>query len=287
MVSVGWSKAWPLVLKELATEHSVTHGVTLQRVQTSLGAVELYHFDDHHHAFPRHAHDVFTLGVFGEGNGSIRVRSGAHEAIAGAVLALAPDEAHSAEPRATTGWSYRSLCPSPEIAALVTADQTGFAFDRPVIHDVALASELQAVHRALERGDAALATEERLLRVLRYAVVRHGTRRDRVVPAERAAAVARARAVLDTRFAEPVHLAELSRVCGMSAFQLIRAFHATLGLPPHAYLTQVRAARAREMLRRGEPISSVAFACGFADQSHLTRVFKRQFGLTPGAYQRA
>ena len=41
------------------------------------------------------------------------------------------------------------------------------------------------------------------------------------------------------------------------------------------------------VLRQGEPISGVAFACGFADQSHLTRVFKRHFGLTPGAYQKA
>jgi AraC-like DNA-binding protein len=265
----------------------VTQGVTLQRVQTSIGAVELYNFDNHHHAFPRHAHDVFTLGVFGEGNGAIRVRSGSHSAVCGAVLALAPDEAHSAEPLAATGWSYQSLCPSPEIAALVTEDQTGFAFDNPVLRDVALASELRAVHRALEAGSVGLATEERLLGLLRHAVVRHGTRRRGAVPAARAAAVAQARALLDTRFAEQVHLAELAAVCGMSAFQLIRAFHATLGIPPHAYLTQVRAERARELLRRGEPISGVAFACGFADQSHLTRVFKRQFGMTPGAFRNA
>jgi AraC-like DNA-binding protein len=265
----------------------VPQGVTLQRVQTSLGAVELYHFDNHHHAFPRHAHDVFTLGVFGEGNGSIRVRSGAHLAVPGAVLALAPDEAHSAEPLATTGWSYRSLCPSIEIAKLVTEDQHQFAFDKPVTHDIALAAELSAVHRALARGADALATEERLLRLLRHAVVRHGTRRVGTVPAARSAAVATARAMLDARFAETVALAELATVCGMSAFQLIRAFHATVGVPPHAYQTQVRAERARDLLRRGEPISGVAFACGFADQSHLTRVFKRHFGLTPGAYQRA
>jgi AraC-like DNA-binding protein len=274
-------------IERTCEEILVTQGVTLQRVQTSLGTVELYHFDNHRHAFPRHAHDVFTLGVFGEGNGTIRVRSGAHGAVSGAVLALAPDEAHSAEPLATTGWSYRSLCPSPEIAALVTADQEGFAFDRPVIHDVALAHELSLVYRALERGSEPLATEERLLGLLRHAVVRHGTRRTGIVPAARSAAVARARALLDARFAEPVHLAELSSVCGMSPFQLIRAFHATVGVPPHVYLTQMRAERARELLRRGEPISGVAFACGFADQSHLTRVFKRHFGLTPGAYQRA
>ena len=55
-------------------------------------------------------------------------------------------------------------------------------------------------------------------------------------------------------------------------------------MPPHAYLTQVRANRARELLVRGEPLSAVAYTCGFSDQSHLTRIFKKIFGITPGAY---
>jgi AraC-like DNA-binding protein len=50
------------------------------------------------------------------------------------------------------------------------------------------------------------------------------------------------------------------------------------------YLELVRVNRAREMLRRGEPISRVAFDTGFSDQSHLTRRFKRVVGVPPGQY---
>jgi AraC-like DNA-binding protein len=82
----------------------------------------------------------------------------------------------------------------------------------------------------------------------------------------------------------PVKLAELASICGVTPFHLIHSFRASFGIPPHAYLTQVRARRAREMLIRGNPLSSVAYMCGFSDQSHLTRVFKRIYGVTPGVY---
>lgn len=102
----------------------------------------------------------------------------------------------------------------------------------------------------------------------------------------RAAAVRRARDLLESGFARSMRLAELAKECGLSPFQLVRAFRAAFGAPPHAYLMQVRVRHARTMLSRGDAISNVAFACGFVDQSHLTRVFKRHFGLTPGAYRR-
>jgi AraC-like DNA-binding protein len=73
----------------------------------------------------------------------------------------------------------------------------------------------------------------------------------------------------------------------VSPFQLIRAFHAVFGVPPHAYLMQVRLRAARTMLVRGESITTAAFTCGFVDQSHLTRVFKRYYGMTPGVFTRA
>ena len=55
-----------------------------------------------------------------------------------------------------------------------------------------------------------------------------------------------------------------------------------LGITPHAYLIQSRARLARAMLASGLPIADAAAEAGFADQSHLTRAFARQFGITPG-----
>ena len=70
----------------------------------------------------------------------------------------------------------------------------------------------------------------------------------------------------------------------MSRFHLAHAFKREVGLPPHAYQTQLRVTRAMRMLARGVSISRAAYATGFAAQSHLHRHFLRLLGITPGRY---
>src|SRR5437870_9129228 len=81
-------------------------------------------------------------------------------------------------------------------------------------------------------------------------------------------------------------LADLARLTGLSRYQVLRRFERAYGLP-HAWLLRRRAERARVLIRDGCTLSAAAAATGFADQSHMTRVFARQFGFTPGAWRRA
>ena len=86
-------------------------------------------------------------------------------------------------------------------------------------------------------------------------------------------------------YAENVFLEQLALLAGLSPFHFSRVFSEQIGMPPHAFQTQVRVARARTLLLEGWSISEVAARTGFADQSHLTRHFKRLVGITPGRYQ--
>jgi AraC-like DNA-binding protein len=99
--------------------------------------------------------------------------------------------------------------------------------------------------------------------------------------------VRRARSFLADRWDRPVALGELASFAGLSRFELVRRFRAQTGLTPHAFQTNLRIAHARTMLRAGDPIAGVAAACGFADQPHLTRTFRRAVGVTPGRFAAA
>jgi AraC-like DNA-binding protein len=99
--------------------------------------------------------------------------------------------------------------------------------------------------------------------------------------------VLRARALIEATSAESLGLAHISAHAGLDRFHLCRAFREEVGLPPHAYRTHLRVARARGLLARGLSPGAVAAEVGFSDQSQLTRHFRRIVGLAPGAYGRA
>ena len=82
----------------------------------------------------------------------------------------------------------------------------------------------------------------------------------------------------------PVSTATLAEMSGLTESHFIRAFHHEFGLPPHAYHLRLRLAEASRLLEAGQSVSTVAYDCGFADQSHLSRKFKEAYGLAPGAW---
>jgi AraC-like DNA-binding protein len=98
-------------------------------------------------------------------------------------------------------------------------------------------------------------------------------------------AVERARAHLQAHPSEALPLSDLVALTGVTTSHLVRSFSRTVGLPPKNYHAQIRLARARRLLAEGKSATSVAYDCGFADQSHLSRRFKEFYGQTPGAFQ--
>ena len=89
---------------------------------------------------------------------------------------------------------------------------------------------------------------------------------------------------LDRRLA----LIDVARAVGLSATHFARCFKQSTGSAPHQYLMRCRVERARRLLVETEnAIAQIAFACGFAHQEHLTRVFRRLSGETPARFRHA
>lgn len=99
-------------------------------------------------------------------------------------------------------------------------------------------------------------------------------------------AIKRTKAYLQAHYAQEVSLQELAAVANLSPFHLARVFRQTVGLPPHAYQTKLRLARARTLLAQGYDVGYVAHETGFFDQSHFSQQFRRHFLITPGNYRK-
>ena len=206
----------------------------------------------------------------------------------GELFVLEPDAVHTGMAAVPEGWTYKVLYIEPTIVH-EWAEHDGSpprAARWVVFRDVALRGALERAHRALvSEPPGSLAIEEAVLGAV--AGLRPHLRPG---PSERGrrhaehAAVRRARDHLRERWDERVSLAELSVVAGLSRYELVRRFRDQTDITPHAFQTNLRIAQARRLLSAGVAPAEVAAECGFADQPHLSRVFKRAVGVSPARY---
>lgn len=103
-------------------------------------------------------------------------------------------------------------------------------------------------------------------------------------------AVLRAVELMRERLAVGLSLEEMAESTGVSPFHFARLFKAATGHPPHEYLIRLRVDRAQELISRHgrtHTMAAIAQESGFADQSHMTRHFRRVLGVTPGEFAEA
>lgn len=258
----------------------------------ALGNTELLRATYITHSFSRHTHEQYAIGVIDRGVEEFTYRGATHRAPANSIVIVHPGEVHTGHAGVSEGWSYRMLYPEVDLVQRAAAElelQTSWQripyFAQPVIADAALADQLRHLHIALETAASQLERESRFLWTLAQLVSRYAEIRPVAAGlGQEHQAVQVAQRYLKTHYAEAISLEDLSRITHLKPLRLLRVFQRQLGLPPHAYLIQVRVARAKALLAFGVPIAQAAYDTGFTDQSHLNRHFKRLVGVTPKQY---
>jgi len=96
----------------------------------------------------------------------------------------------------------------------------------------------------------------------------------------------RVRDFVEAQLETDIRLAAMAQVCGLSTEYFMRQFKATLGVSPYQYVLNLRVERAKTLIKQSEQsLSEIALQCGFSHQEHMTRMFRRFTGMTPGRYR--
>ena len=267
--------------------------IRLRQITTSFGNLTLLRAKYVTQTFARHIHEEFPVGVIEEGALAFFYRGENIVAPVGSINLANPGEAHTGQAAVKSGWTYRMFYFETKLLQFAASEIGERPQDLPffqsgVIDDPELAASLRHLHVALEQPDTpTLEQESRILWTLSQFIIRHADSRPALRPVgEEHQAVKRAKDYIHANYAENITLEQLARVAYLSPFHLARVFHQATGLPPHAYLTQVRIMQAKPLLTQDRPLTDVAYELGFVDQSHFHRRFKRIVGMTPGQYRK-
>ena len=239
-----------------------------------------------HHRFAPHSHDELMIGIIHAGVKAFRFGGHRQIAAAGSLSVVNPGEMHTGERVHGPELTYAAIyVPVAVVAAM--SSQSASEIRQPVIDDPEIWHSLAQAHLlAMEGGDGA-AAEEALAWGVALLFQRYGVGEAVHSDACCPNAVRRAMDYMQSFASEAISLEEVSKSAGVGLFHLIRLFKRHIGLTPHAYLTQVRIDRSRQLLQRCTSISQIALDVGFADQAHFTKRFKQLTGTTPAHYAKS
>jgi AraC-like DNA-binding protein len=239
------------------------------------------------HAFERHSHDCFTIGVTAAGIQRFRCKGRLHDSRPGDIVLFNPDEDHDGQPGSAAGFRYATWSVSTDFVASCVDRDAGLAgvpyFAAPHVIDPAIAAAFSRMTQSLAKAPHEGLRAEVLLRAFFDTLLaRHGEQARLALPRKAGlASLQRVKDYIRAHYARPLTVTELANVAGLSRAHLTRSFTAAFHTPPHVYLNAVRIARAQVLLRSSMPLAEVAALCGFADQSHFARRFKGSVGVSP------
>ncbi|QKH33601.1 AraC family transcriptional regulator [Achromobacter pestifer] len=237
------------------------------------------------YSYAPHFHDAWSIGAIARGRCAFTVHGEPQAAGEGDLVVIAPGQVHTGGTSdAPLGYRMAYIDPAWFRNHELALYAGGAALPGPVIRDAGLC---QTWLDALTPDPIAdPARRARISAALFALLAAHAQVRPAAADDESdVCALLRARMASDPACAPD--LEALAAAQDRHRTTLVKQFARRYGLPPLAWLRNWRVARARVLLRDGLALADAAHAVGFADQAHLTRVFKQVYGSTPGVLRRA
>jgi AraC-like DNA-binding protein len=186
--------------------------------------------------------------------------------------------------------SFKALAFEPQALSEYLAEHDIYGEPQWLSHVLTMSAEvaqrLGAVFSAYSSHSTAMHLQTSLTEVaavIARELVRTRARRPRPLESYGSAAK-RIREYLHEEDKPTLDLETLAKNVGMTRFGVVRVFKRQFGVTPYEYQIHLRISKALDLLKQGQSASQVAACCGFSDQSHFIRHFKKRLGTTPGQY---
>ncbi|MEM7802079.1 MAG: AraC family transcriptional regulator [Chloroflexota bacterium] len=243
------------------------------------------------HKYPPHSHDYYVICLLEAGLSTYQVCGQRYLSPPRGIICINPGDLHTGEAASDQGLQVRALYPTvahlrKAAAALTERPVASLRFKSVYIQDPTLLKMLFSLHEMLRGDGGQLAQESAFVEALTLLLecytdvgpaveIRNQTEHD---------AVQKGMRYLEERYMSRVSLTELADHVGLSTYYYLRIFRKEVGLPPYTYLQNFRIRQAQALIKGGMPLVEVSAEVGLSNQSHLTRLFKRYLGVTPGQY---
>jgi len=237
-------------------------------------------------AYESHAHPTLSIGFMLEGETTFQTPNGSFLLQHGALAIIPPHIQHTCNPLPHTKRSYIMVFLDADVCARMQAKHfkeatTLLPLTTPLVFHKALFEAFERIITALIEGFSSLHVKalETWLEHFFWLYTKQG------VSQKKGDVLQDVARFLESRMDETPSLDELSKRFSTNPFVLARHFKQTYGCTPKHYAMDVRIEHAQKLLQVGTPLALCAQYCGFVDQSHFHRFFKRHTALTPKEYQ--
>lgn len=262
------------------------------RNYASAPGIELFEAWFEGHAYDKHRHDTYAIGLTDLGVQAFDYRGAAQVSTAGNVIVLHPDEVHDGHAGSDEGFGYRMLYVSPvrlfeAVRSLSESAVLPFIPDA-ICQDPVLAGVISSAFRGGQELNIESLANDSLILELAEGLLRNDPKSrarfsGRVLDV---VALDRVRQFLDAEHQRIVSSSELEVISGLTRYDLARQFRMAYGSSPYRYSLSRRLDYARCRLSNEGSLADLALEAGFSDQAHFTRMFKSAYGVTPARYVR-
>jgi len=228
-------------------------------------------------SFKPHFHNHYSIGLILQGEHKLYINEDKALIAQNELKIINPNELHFAEKNSR--WSYINLLLEQKKVQAIAKTIYG-KVDRAItfktkINNAKLSSHFLRLYESFGRS----AFEEELIEFVEQLLLNYSYCNQEPIIFD--GNIFRALEFIYERFLDDISIDDIAKVAGFSKYHTIKLFKKKLALTPHQYILRLRVEEAIKLIKKGLPLVEVAYHCGFSDQSHFIKEFKKIYGIAP------